>query len=193
MDTGDYITLIICGIGLLGTIIIFSYKVGGAHSDLTMIGRNVSLISTKLNRLGIRMTAIVTYLVMKDSTASTLFNSESPLALNKLGLDLLDVSGGRTYIDNNLDLLINLVKKENPKSSLDVEQCSSAIILDVSNSDDFIAIKDFVYNNPEYKKIEITVALIASVLGIYLRDKYFEKYPEASVEKKLNISEKVDK
>jgi len=122
------------------------------------------------------------YLVSKDTSAMELFSeATSPITLNSLGEEILNNSGGKTYIDNNREYLIQKIKDFNPKSELDVENFSKRVLLDKFDTDDFISIRNFIYNTPIYKKVTLNQATIITISGVYLRGKYFEKYPELNI------------
>lgn len=69
------------------------------------------------------------------------------------------------------------------KSGLDVQNYASIISIKNFNSDEFIKIRDYIYQHPVYKvsdgsELQVTSQIISQIIGIYIRDKYFDKHPE---------------
>ena len=104
------------------------------------------------------------------------------MQLTDLGNEILNAIGGKKYIDDNAASLIQKLSKETIKSALDVENYAKVILIQEYNSDAFTAIKNYIYQNPVYKKdalnVSLDVATISNIMGLYLRDKYFEIHPE---------------
>lgn len=127
--------------------------------------------------------ALITFLTTKHPDMNIdLFKAHSPIQLTDLGSEILDKIGGKIYIDNNSEYLLNKLAKEPIKSALDVENYSRILLLQEYNTDAFTPIKNYIYQNPVYKngsaEVTLDTATISNVMGIYLRDKYFEKHPE---------------
>ncbi len=122
------------------------------------------------------------YLASRDTSAMELFSGvASPITLNNIGEEILNNSGGKIYIDNNIEHLIQKIRNLNPKSELDVENFSKRVLLDKFDTDDFISIRNFMYNTPIHKKVTLNQATIITIIGIYLRSKYLEKYPGLNI------------
>jgi hypothetical protein len=136
----------------------------------------------KIDAIGKNVKTLVFYLKHKDQTLDpTLFESHSPVTLTPFGSKLLDASGGKQFVDDHLAELFKEIEADPIKSPLDVENNASNAILKATTLDSFAYIKDFIYNNPIFREgglqTPLDVPKIANILGIYLRDKYFEKYP----------------
>lgn len=161
-SVGDIIALISVGITIIPITMLIAKNREGA---LEAIRKSI--------------TKIELYLVSKDTSAMKLFSQPaSPMILNPLGEEILNNSGSKTYIDNNIEDLIQKIKNLNPKSELDVENFSKRVLLDKFDTDDFISIRDFIYNTPIHKGVTLNQATIITITGIYLRGKYFEKHTE---------------
>lgn len=126
---------------------------------------------------------LLIYLKGKDGAFdSSLFQSHSPMTLTTFGQEILTESGGKKFVDENLEFLIAEINKQDIKSPLDVENIAPLIININSQLDSFTPVKNFIYNRPLYKsgdqQTPLDVAKVAQIVGIYLRDLYFEKFPE---------------
>lgn len=126
--------------------------------------------------------AIITYLITKDKNAALVFQSRSPVILTDTGIKLLETSGGRKYIDDNIEYLLSKMEQGKYKSALDVQNTATKIIVDEFNSDGFTPIKNYIFENPTVKigkaNLDNSLALISRIMSLQLRDKYFEKHPE---------------
>lgn len=136
-------------------------------------------IEDKISILEIKFSSLISVLTAKKIIGpGEIFNSKSPLELTKLGEDILNITGGKKYVDDHLDYLIDKIKQEDLKSPLDIQNYTEILLFKEENSDNFIAIKNYIYNNPKFKDTIVDIALVINVMRIYLRDKYFEKNPE---------------
>jgi len=122
----------------------------------------------------------------------TLMQKRSPYTITNIGHQVLEKSGGKKVIDNNLDFFINELEILNLKTPYDIEDKSTSIIFGNLSNEMFNDIKNFIYYSPEKiemtdpdtsekRNIEITLSAILNVMGVYLRDKYFEKHPEINM------------
>lgn len=126
---------------------------------------------------------LLIYLKGKDGTFdSSLFQSHSPMSLTVLGEEILTASGGKKFVDDNLDILVTDINKNEIKSPLDVETVAPLVINMNATLDSFTAVKNFIYNMPVYKRgsesTPLDLGKISQILGIYLRDQYLAKFPE---------------
>ncbi len=107
-----------------------------------------------------------------------LLQSQSPIRLTPLGESILQTYQGAAHIDAVKENLISEIHKRDFKSPLDIQDFSEKIIISKFNSDEFVAIKNYIYNNPYHENQAVTIKTMSLVMGIYLRDKYFERHPE---------------
>ena len=141
-------------------------------------------LNTKLLALSKNINVLVTFLTVKHTDLqSGLFQSFSPIQLTELGLEILNTSGGKSYIESHLDALLKEMENQEFKSALDVQSFATSLILKEFDSDDFIHIRNYIFQNPVYRPegksdIAINSPVMNQIIGIYLRDKYFEKHPE---------------
>jgi len=180
LSSGELISLVGLGISIIVLLVRFAYKQGQADEKISSIETTVTDTSHKVDGLGRKLTSIISYLGTRDSKAMAVINSGSPMELTDLGQDLLNASGGKEFVESHLDGLLQLIEKDSPKTGLDVENAAKGIIVDVSDNSDFRQIKNFIYNNPSYKDIDVSLATLATVIGIFLRDFYLEKHPEVT-------------
>ena len=148
-------------------------------------------LSEKVDKLYFSVSSIIGYLVSKDKDIDkSAFEHHSQIRLSTLGKEMLEVTGSIKYADENLDYLLSRMEEMDIKSPLDVESIALTIILHESNSDEFVPIKNYIFQNPKYKKINLNLPTITRGLGIYLRDKYFEKHPSLIEELKRTATDK---
>ena len=145
-------------------------------------------ISPKLKNISDDIRTLITVVKLGNSALDlTLFKTQSPVSLTDVGIEILEKSGGRRYIDENLAALLIDLEKRELKTALDVENIAASVLLFKSNQTAFTPIKNYIYNNPEFVselglKATLDLGKIAQVMGIYLRDKYLEKHPELKIE-----------
>ena len=147
----------------------FSEKFEVMSDSITKIGNNITKNTFTLKS--------VTTFLYTTGAEQGLFENNSPTRLTGIGEKVLDKSGGKEYIDNNLTSLIQEMENEKPNTALDVQNFSSSLLFQKIEEESFNKIKNFIYNNPEYEKVHITMAVIINVMAIYLRDQYLLKYP----------------
>jgi hypothetical protein len=140
-------------------------------------------VETSTKNIAKTINALLVYLKGKDVAFDpSLFQSHSPMTLTDLGKEILNVSGGKKFVDDNLDLLIGEIKKSEIKSPLDVENIAPIVINVNSALDSFTPVKNFIYNKPVYKSGDLSTPLdlgkIAQIIGIYLRDQFLDKFPD---------------
>lgn len=148
------------------------------------IEKKIDAQTDKFNSLNTSINSLVAFLTTKHGDLqSAFFKSNSPIQLTEVGLDLLTKSGGKDYIDKNATVLVTLLENENFKSALDVQNKAMIVVFNEFSTDNFITIRNYIFQNPIYRfkegnEISINQGSINQIMGIYLRDKYFEKHPE---------------
>ena len=108
--------------------------------------------------------------------------SKSPIELNSVGKSILTKYLGAKYIDEKKDTLISEIYKMNFKSPLDIQNFSEKLIFTKFNTPDFIKIKNLIYKNPIWENQSVNTKIMSLIMGLYLRDKYFNKYPELNTQ-----------
>ena len=98
----------------------------------------------------------------KDMAA--FLQTKSPLSYNEKGQKLLEDSRGKDYVDSHLEEMRTEVKSRNPKSAYDVQEMSMGAIKTFAQRDDFVPLKNFIFQQG------ISLDTLAAVMGIYLRD-----------------------
>ena len=93
--------------------------------------------------------------------------SYSPLQLTDKGKEFIKKIGFDKAFDENKEEFYKFINLENPKMPYDIELASIKAVLFLFDKDYFASVKDYLYNNPNEKKTQIT-----NVLGIYIRDNY---------------------
>lgn len=153
--------------------------------DLT---RRFDSLTIRLDGLTDRFNNLVIFLKEKFTDMDiSMYLSKSPIQLSETGLRMLERIGGKEYVDSYEVILIAALNNFNPKTALDVQMYAPDVIFKMAESASFNTIKDFLYNNPYYKetnpegqeiKIRLSLVTATELMGIYLRDKYLNKYPE---------------
>ncbi len=99
--------------------------------------------------------------------------AHSPQELNNTGERIILESGIKKIIDDDLTSLISSLEQLNLKTALDVEQESFYVLKNMEDSDKFIPVKHYLYNNP---KRNMYLVIFAGAL--YLRNKYLAKHKD---------------
>ena len=99
-----------------------------------------------------KLTEVCSWIMRKDKamieTLSKVARKSSPLRLTSIGETLLEKSGGKKIIDDNIDFFIDELEKMYPKIAYDVEDYSLKVLLNNTGKDIFNNIKDFIYYSP---------------------------------------------
>jgi len=161
----------------------------------SVIAPQLTSISGSVSSLNTNFKVLVTHLQSKVTAFDVqLFMSQSPISLTPLGWEVLRVVDGAKYIDDNETELLNEMDLQGVKTALDTQTIAPIVITKISANNNFKHIKDYLFNNPNYKSKDykdkdgqpLVVALdmnkIAHVMGVYLRDKYLRKHPELNPE-----------
>jgi len=151
---------------------------------------NINLMFNTLNTMAEDIKGIRYYIIRRDSVGiDELSKKCCPFQLTDVGWLLLEDSGGKKCIDDNIIFFFDEIKKMQPKVELDVENCSLSILSETINKDIFNEIKNFIFHAPspytKYRngeelsiKSPITTNSVLYVMSIYLRDKFLKQYPE---------------
>lgn len=193
---GGALVLVVGTFYLAGKYFHWTHRVEKTEEDCKKIeGRmypKLNDISTSIITLNTSFKGLVIHLQAKDITFDAkLFMSNSPIKLTKLGVEILQVIAGDTYVDNNVSALISEMDAQGVKTALDSQIIAPIVISRVSENDNFKHIKDYIFNNPIYNTVDesgapvslsLSIKVIAQVMGVYLRDKYLSKHPELNPE-----------
>lgn len=145
-------------------------------------------IDNSINSLNGSFKGLVIHLQTKNIIYDpNIFMTRSPIQLTPFGWELLSAIGGKSYIDENIEALISEMDLQGVTTALDTQIISPVVITKVSANDNFKHIKDYVFNNPIFKSknpdgsdiiYPMDMGKVATIMGIYLRDKYLERHPE---------------
>ena len=165
---------------LIGVLII-GIVIGGIiynyHGLFQSVRKKVFEHSAKIDSISV-------WIMKKDKTMiEILAGVHSPVRLKQPGIALLEISGGKKCIDENINFFISKLKKLKPKTPYDVQQQSNDLIMSNTNLPLFNPIKNFLYFNPDTievsgEKVETSMFAVVYIMSIYLRDIYLEKNPE---------------
>ena len=163
--------------------VVMERKINDAPCDKHDKGfRDIGIIKASVRK-------IEDYILRKDTdSVDFLMRKCSPYKLTDAGDALLNVSGGKECIDDNIDFFDEEIQKLNPQVALDVESYSLHVLNSNTDKSFFNQIKDFVYNaaspyiiiDKEGNKTEfegnLTMNHVLMVMGVYLRNRYFERH-----------------
>lgn len=145
-------------------------------------------IDNTLNGIRMSLVALSVYLKSNDPGIDTsLFIARSPIQLSHLGISILNDIGGKKILDENYNMFLSELEKQTFKTGLDAHVFCINMIMNMFNNDIFIPVKDYLFNNPNYKfknkegkemEYHLDINDIFTILGVYLRDKYFESHPD---------------
>ncbi|MCK5136973.1 MAG: hypothetical protein KAR19_14400 [Bacteroidales bacterium] len=140
--------------------------------------------SSKLTKMSSNVDRIVGHL-FKGDIGNQITKEGSPLILTEFGVELIEVSGGKDYIDDHFDELYGLFEFDLDNSYLDIQTNCYAIIRASSERQSFKKVKDFIYNNPTYQGAAISLFVMVEAIGIYLRDLVIKRFEQEVPENDL--------
>jgi hypothetical protein len=149
---------------------------------------HISNIDTSLNGIRMSINALTVYLKSNDPNIDvSLFVKYSPIELSEFGKAILRDIGGKKVIDENTGTFLVEMEKQQFKTGLDAHTFAINMIMNMFNNDIFIPVKNYIFNNPNYKyktkdgkelEYHLDINDAYTILGIYLRDKFFESHPD---------------
>lgn len=99
--------------------------------------------------------------------------AHSPRELNEKGKAILEESGIRQIIDNNIQGFIDYLNQKKLSTPLDVEQQCFYALKEIDGTEIINPIKIYLYSHPNQE-----INSIFFIGSIYLRNKYKEKHPD---------------
>jgi hypothetical protein len=129
------------------------------------------------------------WIVGKDkSMIGTLIKKNSPYTITRVGMEMLEESGAKTVIDDNIDYFIRELESIDPKTPYDVEDQSINLVFRNMGNEIFNPVKNYIYYSPdkierydpengENQTIELSLPGLLNVMGVYLRDIYMQRHP----------------
>ena len=170
---GVIIPAIIAGGGILiNNIFAISKRFGKIDNDLLELKKDNLELKLDLKKVDSKASDIDTelsYIKGKLRLNASLVRAKSPLSLTEGGEVLLVKSGGKKYINENLDILKQALFRKKDEdfnfSSYDIQELSKEVIKDMTDSESFKDLKEYLYKNG------LSIGDLELVMGIYLRDK----------------------
>lgn len=118
-------------------------------------------------------------LLEKNVISNSCFSSSnSPRAINQLGIKLMHDSGADKLFQDMKTELIRELENAKFDSFLELEQESLDVLLKKMNDTRFKRIQNFAFEHPKYEEVDLTYIDILHILSLKLRDAYLEKYPK---------------
>lgn len=158
------------------------------ETNIKTVDGSISKLTESVNSIKDMLTEVTKWMMKFDSNTIDVFmQKHSPYQLTPIGKQILDESKGKDTIDSNLDFFIEALENHNPTTAFDVEDRSMDVIINNIGNDIFNDVKNYVYYSPDMKEfsiegedpisVRISMPPLLRSMSIYLRDKYFEKYP----------------
>lgn len=161
----NYIIAIFSGTGfaIISAVGYLFYKTGKYQNIVDEMKITLTIVVNKLDILSNKVAALEAG-VERDRIYNELIQKKSPFTITEKGYIALKESGAQKFIDNNRSILIKKVEDMNPKSSYDVQEYCKQVISEYTNSDDFIEIKEYIYEKG------FDLESIVMTMMVYLRD-----------------------
>jgi len=170
--------IIISAVGLFITIVIGFYRSGklqgGIKTSLKTLGSEVSIVKKKVNYLELVNKVICTVLSTKFDVDPLIFKDSSPTTLTKLGTEILVETGGKEYIDNNLNSLLERLGSMDFTTQLDIQNNAFYLLVDLASGQEMSNIKDFIFEHSSYSEIKLNIPTVVKIMSFYLRDLMLE-------------------
>ena len=152
------VSLLVALIGGWAVVAKYQQKIDDAKEDIKELKKEVG-------DLKVKHTEVATKLEERTGSAEAkVLKRKSPVSLNDYGEKILKESTGDSFVINNLDNLVEKIKRKNPGSAYDVQVYAKDVISEVSSEDRFVPIKDYAF------KEGLDLEVLVVVMGVYLRD-----------------------
>lgn len=161
----NYLIAIFSGTGfaIISAIGYLFYKTGKYQNIVDEMKITLTIVVNKLDIISNKVAALEAG-VERDRIYHGLIQKKSPFTITELGYKALTESGALKFINDNKAILIKQVEDKNPKSSYDVQEYCKQVISEYTNSDDFIEIKEYIYEKG------FDLESIVMTMTVYLRD-----------------------
>ena len=192
-DTGRLETTLMRVVGDTGRLETALMKVvgdtGRLETTLMKVVGDLAKIKLKFKQLPRKeytsdLENVKVWIMKKDKSMIETFSAKhSPRRLTEMGEKVLNESGGKRCIDENLNFFMSELEKNHPRTPYDVEEQSQNVVMRNTRLKIFDDIKRYLYETPEVVKTEdgeeeISIFIIGHVMGIYLRDIYLKAHPD---------------
>lgn len=162
----------------------------GIHEDIKIMIKTNTIIETKIDEVILPkisefdkdIKSLIIHSKQYIDNNDSMIKSNSPLSITDVGHEILVVSGGKKYVDDNKDFLFEEIRKLNSINELDIENYSYYLLVSNYMSPAYSEVKSFLYNNPKYitsSGVEVLLdeKKLARLIGLYLRDLYIKATP----------------
>lgn len=157
---------------------ILNSKITQVLKKLKLLEKNQEDFQKSLYELKDGHNSMVAFLSSIHPEKSRALKQLSPIEIVDLGYEILEKSGLKKAIDRTYDELVEDLEKHPLKSKYDVQHQSIWVIARNFDNDEYLDVKDFMYENPNYKGEKIRPDLIITLGGIHLRDLYLKRNKE---------------
>lgn len=158
----------------------------GHSASLKEVDSRMATHNATLEAIKTDVSIIKASLMSNNHQASLFAVKHSPAQLNDLGNELFGKFHCQKFLDENGTRLISLIEEKSPKTPLDVENFALEVLFLASETPAFDTLKTDIYNSPAIevpwgegtKQYTITIKDIVYIIGLVLRNMYFEKHKE---------------
>jgi len=158
------------GLSALAGFVTASFRIGEYKNKVdtleTTLGKDEHAgLRKTVGELSYKMSACETSLKEREPLAKR----KSPISLTDRGNTLLNLSGGKKFVDDNFSELHKSVEKMTPKTSYDVQEDSKEVVNGLKEDERINPLKDYLFKDGS------SLDDLFFVMGIYLRDKILKE------------------
>ena len=163
-----YMSMDWSAVGVVGAVGLhlgyFVYRWGGMNKEVERIGDALKNVEKDVKEIKEKVSECVERIATMEGRMQPYVMKGSPLSLTEKGLDLLECSGAREYIDKNKEGLLKSF--EDIDKPFDIQEGAEKLMQEKLREDD--GVKEYAFRNGERMED------ISDVAGIALRDIVFE-------------------
>ena len=171
-------------IGIILVVVFIVYKATMYHVSIQNTQKKVNNLPCESHRKAI--VNIEKSLLNKKKFKAYLTVAYSPRKLSELGDELYQKSGMKVLLNANMDHFVGKIENEKPIAALDVEDLAYSVLYNETSEPIFKPVKDWLFNNPVFRELDIDLSAICYVASIELRDVYLKKHPDILPENDKN-------
>lgn len=160
----------------------------GVKTDLGKLKTDLKClpeIQASMSKMHTALSSLNTVLLDKQLINTTCYaSSNSPLALNTAGNNLIKESGADVIFESMKKELIEDLLAKDVKSLLQLERASLALLFSKMDDPRFKQLQDFAFEHPTFENNSLSFSDILFVMSLVLRDSYRSQHPELDEEER---------
>ncbi len=114
---------------------------------------------------------------LEEVVFSRAMNANNYIKSEDISNEILEASGIKSAIDKSYEELKTELEKQTLKSKFDIQQKSIWVIARNFDNDEYIEVKDFMFDNPTYKNEALQLDKMIILGGLYLCERYLQINP----------------